>query len=144
MEQSLGRAFLILHLLAGIDVASDATKKTQTPPLKSEAVITDLDGFYWLATDMTDGTGHGTVRVEKLDEVYVFIYSIGDLMYKGVGTRLGEAVNVAWSYERKDVKYVGLSSYKLTSGPTLTGRWCSMPGKAKLYDEKLVFAKTLE
>lgn len=142
MRKTMRPPLFMLYLLVTAGI-SDATKKAQLPSPKPEAVIAELDGFYWLATNMTDGTGHGTVRVERIDEVHVFIYSVGDLMYKGVGVRQGSTVNVAWSYERKDVKFVGLSTYKITPGPTLTGRWCSMPGKAKMYDEKLTWAKPL-
>jgi uncharacterized protein (TIGR03067 family) len=108
---------------------------------KSAGAI-DIVGKYTVTADQ--GTGQQatmTAEIKKLGDGYQITWSVpGGVAYTGIGIRTGDVLSVTWGNRGS----VGLSVYRITRGPKLSGQYTMLGGPGMMGREELKSAKDQE
>ena len=96
----------------------------------------DIAGVY----HCDGGSYSGTVIIQKYEETYSLVWTIGGQTHTGVALREGELLSCCWvpSYGPP-----GIVVYKIGSDRKLSGRYASLGGNGKVAVEVLTFVSPL-
>ncbi len=108
--------------------------------------IADISGYYTCKGSEGSGKPYsGIAVIAKKGEIYIVTWVIGGAStFTGIGLRQGNNLAVSWALASEKGLVRGVNSYRIESGPRLTGRWATLPGDGVLRNETLTFLKNLD
>lgn len=147
----LGLAVLIGGLsLAAPTERPERKERKALPADKAAAVdpapvpdVPEIVGYYSCSGRDAKGKDYsGVVCIDRQADTYFVRWNIGLGGYMGVGIRQGNDLAVGWVIGNMDAR--GVTLYRITpgkAGPTLAGKWLSLPGDGGMYGENLRWLK---
>ena len=125
-----------LMLLVALGTMSAATMSLANE--NGEKEKDTLPGLYACKGSNPDGGEYeGRVEIAARGDVYNLKWTVGEETYLGVALREGDVLSVAWGIPGERGTAVGVVSYKIEEGGTLTGRWTVLGGRNPVMKETL-------
>jgi hypothetical protein len=136
---------LVASVAALAPTRIETTKMEPKVPSAGDREVVDISGYYTCRGKETNGKQYtGIAVITKAKEVYAVQWTIGiGSTFLGVGIRQGNILAVSWAQPGEQTVVRGINMYKIDKGPTLTGRWATLPGDGTLKSETLTFLKRL-
>jgi hypothetical protein len=139
------RTLVLLASFAALAPNRVETAKVTTRTDLEEREPVDITGYYTCRGREGNGAQYtGVAVVTKAKEVYIVQWTIGiGSNFVGVGIRQGDKLAVSWAQAGEKGLVRGINLYRIEKGPTLNGRWATLPGDGTLKTETLTFLKKL-
>jgi hypothetical protein len=137
-----------LVLLASAALAPghiSTTKEDVRADRPGDREMLDISGYFTCRGKEGNGTPYtGVAVITRAKDVYLVQWNIGiGSTFLGVGIRQGNTLSVSWAQSTERGVMRGINVYRIEKGPTLHGRWATLPGDGTLKTETLTFLKRL-
>lgn len=152
MQRTAAACYLGLAVvLGGLSMAAltDRKERKALPADKAiadapiDADLPEIVGYYSCSGKDAKGKEYsGVVCIERQADTYLVRWNLGLGGYMGVGIRQGNDLAVGWVIGNMDAR--GVTLFRITpgkAGPTLAGKWLSLPGDGGMYGETLRWLK---
>jgi hypothetical protein len=140
------RTILIATTLSAFTANAPETAPAKPERAGLEPEVADISGYYTCKGVESGGKAYtGVAVITKKSDVYLIQWMIGSgSTFTGIGIRQGNTLSASWAMPGERGLVRGINTYKIETGPRLSGRWATLPGNGSIQTENMTFLKSIE